>query len=94
MLVRDETSGASVVTPRKRLFQAISFVAATEAAATTIPKFTSIHYYNVSLNGQPLSAVSGVVRENMINKKSNIMVRTSGLTTDGAGFLTTFVRAG
>ncbi len=92
LTVRDMTSGVSAsIKPPSLKIDAISLLTET---GTNIPKFTSMHYYNVSLNGQPLSAVPGLSSENMLNTKGKVMVRTSGLTTNGEGFSITFVRTG
>jgi hypothetical protein len=93
--VQDKSSRVSVTLKRELPFQATTMFAGAEPGlAGNIPKFNVMHFWQVSLDGQPLSAVTGLVSENMINTKGNIMVRASGLTRNGRGFSTTFVRTG
>jgi plastocyanin len=95
LTVQDKTSGASANLTRKSFAATQISVEANGAGSTrNIPAFGSMRFYRIFLNGQPLSALPGLVSENMLNNKGNIMVRTSGLTTNGDGFSTTFVRSG
>jgi plastocyanin len=95
VIVQDKTSGASAKWKQNTSFGATAVLAGTLAGATgNIPQFSTMHYYNVTLNGRPLSTLPDLLSDNMVNTKGKIMVRTSGLSKNGEGFSTTFVRAG